>query len=150
MEASRATASPIGASDAVIDVAGLTKRFDSVVAVDDVSFMIRRGQITALLGGNGAGKTTTISMLLGLLIPTSGAITVLGEDMLHRRYRVLPRLNFSSPYVDLPHRLTVRQNLMVFAHLYSLHRPGERIRGRGHQNFTSASLREPRALLLAE
>jgi len=118
---------PTGAPDSVIDVQGLTKRFDSVLAVDDVSFSMRRGQITALLGGNGAGKTTTISMLLGLLIPTAGSIRVFDEDMLHHRYRVLPRLNFSSPYVDLPHRLTVRENLMVFATLYSLARPRERI-----------------------
>ena len=123
-----AASSPTGVSGDVIDVKALTKRFDDVIAVDNVSFTIRRGQITALLGGNGAGKTTTISMLLGLLIPTSGAITVLGEDMLRHRYRVLPRLNFSSPYVDLPHRLTVRENLMVFAMLYSLRGPGERIR----------------------
>ncbi|HEX9462800.1 MAG TPA: ABC transporter ATP-binding protein [Alphaproteobacteria bacterium] len=114
--------------DAVIEVKGLTKRFQTILAVDDVSFTVRRGQITALLGGNGAGKTTTISMLLGLLVPTAGTIRVLGEDMLRHRYRVLPRLNFSSPYVDLPHRLTVRENLMVFGLLYSLRRPGERIR----------------------
>jgi ABC-2 type transport system ATP-binding protein len=112
---------------AVIEVTQLTKKFKNVTAVDGVSFAIQGGQITALLGGNGAGKTTTISMLLGLLAPTSGAIRVLGEDMLRHRYRVLPRLNFSSPYVDLPHRLTVRENLIVFARLYNLPRPGQRI-----------------------
>lgn len=111
----------------VIEVTQLSKKFKNVAAVDGVSFAIQGGQITALLGGNGAGKTTTISMLLGLLTPTSGAIRVLGEDMLRHRYRVLPRLNFSSPYVDLPHRLTVRENLTVFARLYSLPRPGQRI-----------------------
>ena len=104
----------------VIAVQTLTKRFREVAAVDAVSFDVRGGQITGLLGGNGAGKTTTISMLLGLLQPSSGEIRVLGEDMLRHRYRVLPRLNFSSPYVDLPHRLTVRENLSVFARLYSL------------------------------
>src|SRR5215472_3331675 len=114
--------------DPVIDVRGLTKRFQSVTAVDDVSFVVPGGQITALLGGNGAGKTTTLSMLLGLLIPTAGRIRIFGEDMLRHRYRVLPRLNFSSPYVDLPHRLTVRENLNVFARLYSLSRPAERVR----------------------
>jgi ABC-2 type transport system ATP-binding protein len=122
-----ATTAGGGAPDTVIEVSGLTKRFKTILAVDDVSFAVRRGQITALLGGNGAGKTTTISMLLGLLVPTAGAIRVLGEDMLHHRYRVLPRLNFSSPYVDLPHRLTVRENLVVFALLYSLRRPAARI-----------------------
>jgi ABC-2 type transport system ATP-binding protein len=111
----------------VIEVDGLTKNFKTVTAVDGVSFAIPGGQITGLLGGNGAGKTTTISMLLGLLVPSTGQIRVFGEDMLRHRYRVLPRVNFSSPYVDLPYRLTVRENLMVFAGLYSLRRPGERI-----------------------
>ncbi|MDO8607118.1 MAG: ABC transporter ATP-binding protein [Phaeospirillum sp.] len=103
-----------------ITVRSVSKAFGPVVAVDDISFDIAAGSTTALLGGNGAGKTTTLSMLLGLLVPTSGAITVLGEDMIRHRYRVLPRLNFSSPYVDLPHRLTVRQNLTVYGHLYGV------------------------------
>ncbi|MEQ8640675.1 MAG: ABC transporter ATP-binding protein [Alphaproteobacteria bacterium] len=97
------------------------------MAVDDVSFAIHAGQTTGLLGGNGAGKTTTIAILLGLLLPTRGAITVFGQDMLRHRYRVLPRMNFSSPYVDLPHRLTVRQNLMVYADLYGLDHAGQRV-----------------------
>jgi ABC-2 type transport system ATP-binding protein len=103
-----------------IEARSLCKAFGSVVAVDDVSFAIPTGSTTALLGGNGAGKTTTLSMLLGLLVPSSGTIRVLGEDMVQHRYRVLPRLNFSSPYVDLPHRLTVRQNLTVYGHLYGI------------------------------
>jgi ABC-2 type transport system ATP-binding protein len=112
----------------VIKVEHLTKRFKSVAAVDDVSFEVTRGLTTGILGGNGAGKTTTITMLLGLLLPTSGSIRVLGEDMLRHRHRVLPRLNFSSPYVDLPHRLTVMENLTIYARLYGLRQPGERIR----------------------
>jgi ABC-2 type transport system ATP-binding protein len=103
-----------------IAVRGLTKSFGGVTAVDHIDFRVERGSTTALLGGNGAGKTTTISMLLGLLLPTSGTITVLGEDMVRHRFRVLPRVNFSSPYVDLPHRLTVRQNLTVYGHLYGI------------------------------
>jgi len=114
-------------SGPVIEVEGLAKRFKTVTAVDGVSFAIFGGQITGLLGGNGAGKTTTISMLLGLLVPSAGSIRVFGEDMLRHRYRVLPRLNFSSPYVDLPHRLSVRENLMVFGSLYSLRHAAERI-----------------------
>ncbi|MEQ9641290.1 MAG: ABC transporter ATP-binding protein [Alphaproteobacteria bacterium] len=113
--------------DNAIDVAGLEKRFGEVVAVAGLSFTAPRGRVTALLGGNGAGKTTTIGMMLGLVLPSAGQIRVLGEDMLRHRHRVLPRLNFSSPYVDLPHRLTVRQNLRVYAELYGLARPGERI-----------------------
>jgi ABC-2 type transport system ATP-binding protein len=107
-------------SQSVIEVRALTKRFDRVVAVDAIDLAVPGGATVALLGGNGAGKTTTISMLLGLLLPTSGAIRVLGEDMLRHRHRVLPRLNFSSPYVDLPHRLTVRENLTVYAWLYGI------------------------------
>lgn len=107
-------------SDNVITVENLTKTFDAVTAVNNISFVVRRGVTTALLGGNGAGKTTTIATLLGLLLPTSGSINILGEDMLRHRYRLLHRMNFSSPYVDLPQRLTVRQNLTVYAHLYRL------------------------------
>ncbi len=104
----------------VIDVQDLSKRYGDVLAVDAISFGIRRGAVCGLLGGNGAGKTTTLAMLLGLLLPTSGRIQVLGADMLRQRHRVLARMNFSSPYVDLPHRLTVTENLTVFARLYGL------------------------------
>ena len=110
-----------------IQARGLRKCFGDVVAVAEVTFAIPVGSVVALLGGNGAGKTTTISMLLGLLLPTAGTALVFGADMRHQRYRVLPRLNFSSPYLDLPHRLSVRQNLEVFARLYGLDRIGERI-----------------------
>jgi len=104
----------------VIDVHGVSKYFDEVHAVENLTFSVSKGQTMALLGGNGAGKTTTISMLLGLLLPTQGSIQIFGEDMLRHRYRVLPRMNLTSPYVDLPMRLTVRQNLTVFARLYSV------------------------------
>ena len=89
-------------------------------AVDDISFRLAPGSITGLLGGNGAGKTTTIAMIMGLVTPTSGTVTVLGMQMPKDRYRVLHRMNFESPYVALPMRLTVRQNLSVFAQLLSL------------------------------
>ncbi len=111
----------------VILVDHLVKHYGSTVAVDGISFAVERGVTAALLGGNGAGKTTTLSILLGLLLPTSGTIQVFGEDVLRHRYRVLPRMNFSSPYVDLPHRLTVRQNLAIYARLYGLKRRAERI-----------------------
>jgi len=110
-----------------IAVAALTKHYGEVLAVDDVTFAIEPNGVCALLGGNGAGKSTTIAMLLGLLLPTAGRIEVLGEDMLRHRYRVLSRLNFSSPYVDLPHRLTVAQNLNVFGRLYGVRRLPQRI-----------------------
>jgi ABC-2 type transport system ATP-binding protein len=111
-----------------IDVNQLTKRFDSLLAVDHIGFQVAPGETVGLLGGNGAGKTTTISMMLGLLKPSSGEVRVLGADMVRHRYKVLHRINFSSPYVDLPHRLTVRENLIVYAHLYGLSLPKTRIR----------------------
>jgi ABC-2 type transport system ATP-binding protein len=110
-----------------IVVRDLRKRYVDVEAVRGVSFSVTAGTTTALLGGNGAGKTTTLSMLLGVLTPTAGTIHVLGEDMARHRYRVLPRLNFTSPYVDMPKRLTVRENLRVFADLYGLRSPAARI-----------------------
>ena len=96
---------------AAIDARALAKRFGATTAVDAISFAIEKGSVTGLLGGNGAGKTTTIGMIMGLIVPTSGAVSVLGVDMASDRYRVLGRMNFESPYVDMPHRLTVRQNL---------------------------------------
>jgi len=118
---------PRDESPPAIAVANLRKDYRDVAAVNGISFAVRRGTTTALLGGNGAGKTTTLSMLLGLLTPTAGTITVLGEDMARHRYRVLPRINFTSPYVDLPKRLTVAENLRVFADLYGLREPAARI-----------------------
>ncbi len=106
--------------EAAIRVNGLTKIYGETVAVDNIEFEVETNSITALLGGNGAGKTTTIAMLLGLLLPTSGNIEVLGENMIRSRHRVLSRMNFGSPYVDLPKRLTVRENLRVFAKLYGM------------------------------
>jgi ABC-2 type transport system ATP-binding protein len=120
--------SHIGAMPApAVEVKSLVKLYPPAIALDGISFVVPRGVIAALLGGNGAGKTTTLSILLGLLLPTAGAVRVLGEDILRHRYRVLPRMNFSSPFVELPHRLTVRQNLLVYARLYGLPRPRERI-----------------------
>jgi ABC-2 type transport system ATP-binding protein len=112
-------------------VEGLTKRFGDVTAVDALSFAVPRGTTVALLGGNGAGKTTTISMLLGVLLPSAGSIFVLGQDMLKKRHQVLPKINFSSPYVDLPHRLTVRENLVVYGHLYRLRNVQARVEAVG-------------------
>ena len=103
--------------DAAIEVAGLVQLDRSVP----------RGATVGLLGGNGAGKTTTIGMIMGLVAADGGTIRVLGEPMPEARTRLLHRMNFESPYVDMPHRLTVRQNLRVFAGLYGMDRPAERI-----------------------
>lgn len=111
-----------------IEVQSLTKRYKEALAVDGISFNVQAGTVTALLGGNGAGKTTTLCMLLGLVKATAGIVRVLGEDVIAHRFRVLHRMNFSSPYVELPHRLTVTQNLKVYADLYGVARAGERVR----------------------
>ncbi|HVY14801.1 MAG TPA: ABC transporter ATP-binding protein [Rhodopila sp.] len=110
-----------------IHVETLTKRYGDVLAVDDISFDAGMGATVGLLGGNGAGKTTTIAMLLGLLLPTQGSIAILGHDMATDRFAALARMNFSSPYVALPHRLTVRENLRVYGHLYNVARMDRRI-----------------------
>ena len=110
-----------------IDVRHLRKEYGEIVAVDDLTFTVPHGSVLGLLGGNGAGKTTTIAMLLGLLEPTAGEISVLGVDVRRHRYGALPRMNFSSPYVDLPHRLTVRQNLLFYGRLYSVRNLARRI-----------------------
>ncbi|MBN8938176.1 MAG: ABC transporter ATP-binding protein [Rhizobiales bacterium] len=103
-----------------IEAEALVKDYGTVRAVDRLSFALAPGSTTALLGGNGAGKTTTIGMIMGLTLPTSGEVRVLGTDMARRRHDVLHRMNFESPYVDMPHRLTVRQNLTVFGKLYGV------------------------------
>ncbi|MHA1518238.1 MAG: ABC transporter ATP-binding protein [Alphaproteobacteria bacterium] len=110
-----------------IAVRNLTKCYGTVAAVDHISFTVAPGSTVALLGGNGAGKTTTIAMLLGLIRPTSGEVRVFGADMSRDRYNVAQRTNFQSPYVDLPARLTVKQNLTVYAELYGIANAAERI-----------------------
>jgi ABC-2 type transport system ATP-binding protein len=105
----------------------LVKVYKTTRAVDRISFALEEGTITGLLGGNGAGKTTTIAMILGLVMPTSGSVRVMGAEMPRQRYQVLHRMNFESPYLDLPHRLTVRQNLGIFGRLYAVPDLAERI-----------------------
>jgi ABC-2 type transport system ATP-binding protein len=112
---------------AAIETEALHKAYGTVKAVDGLTLSIATGSTTALLGGNGAGKSTTIGMIMGLVLPTSGTVRVLGTDMARRRYDVLHRMNFESPYVDMPHRLTVRQNLTVFGRLYGVTEVKERI-----------------------
>ena len=114
-------------SEPVVRADRLKKVYKTSMAVDGISFTLPRGSITGLLGGNGAGKTTTIAMLMGLVTPTSGTVRVLGSDMPRERYKVLHRMNFESPYVEMPMRLTIRQNLKVFGMLYGVADLSERI-----------------------
>src|SRR3978361_1114546 len=118
---------PDPARPAAIEVEHLVKVYKTTRAVDDVSFRIARGSITGLLGGNGAGKTTTIAMIMGLVLPTAGRIQVLGCSMSEQSAEVLGRMNIESPYVDMPMRLRVRQNLSIFGRLYAVENLRERI-----------------------
>ena len=115
-------------STLVIALDHLVKSFASANAVNGISFSVAKGEVVGLLGGNGAGKTTTIGMIMGLVTPSSGSVRVFGVNMVDRRYEVLHRMNFESPYVDMPHRLTVRQNLDVFARLYGVEHASDRIK----------------------
>src|SRR5437879_8253006 len=115
------------AGSAAIEVAHLGKFYKATRAVDDVSFRIARGSITGLLGGNGAGKTTTIAMIMGLVLPSAGRIQVLGYPMPEQSAEVLGRMNFESPYVDLPMRLAVRPNLTVFGRVYAVENMRQRM-----------------------
>jgi ABC-2 type transport system ATP-binding protein len=107
-------------SENVIEVQALRKEFGSKVAVDNLTFSVKRGEIIGLLGPNGAGKTTTIHMLLGLTTPTSGSIRIFGQDLRHRRAEILKRTNFASAYQALPYNLKVWENLYIFSELYGI------------------------------
>ena len=113
----------------MIEVGGLTKRFGKITAVDDIRFSVQKGEILGLLGPNGAGKTTTIQLLLGITTPTSGQIFIFGLDLAKNRRRILERVNFSSTYTQLPTNLTVWENMNVFAKLYGIRRPADKIKG---------------------
>src|SRR6185436_17662460 len=132
-----------------IRVQDLTKRYGETLAVDAISFAVPAGATVGLLGGNGAGKTTTIAMLLGLLIPTAGTIEVLGHDMARDRFAALARMNFSSPYVALPQRLSVAENLRVYGHLYGVPRAEARIRDLAEQLQLTELLDRPSGELSA-
>jgi ABC-2 type transport system ATP-binding protein len=111
---------PMDAPGDAIVVEHLTKRYGTTLAVDDIGFAVPAGATIGLLGGNGAGKTTTIALMLGILIPTAGTIHILGHNMARDRFAALARMNFSSPYVALPSRLSVAENLRVYGHLYNV------------------------------
>ncbi len=111
----------------VVEVRNLTKRFQGFMAVDNISFDIKKGEILGLLGPNGAGKTTTIHMLLGLITPTVGSIHMFGLDLATHRETILQQVNFSSTYISMPFSLTVEENLKVIARLYALKHIQQRI-----------------------
>jgi ABC-2 type transport system ATP-binding protein len=111
----------------VLSVTQLRKEYGTVVAVDGITFSIQRNEIVGLLGPNGAGKTTTINMILGVLEPTAGTITVQGKDLASHRSAALDRTNFAAVYAPLPGNLTVAENLRIFGMIYCVPRLTERI-----------------------
>ncbi len=104
----------------IVEAKNLTKIFGELVAVDHITFSLKKGEILGVLGPNGAGKTTTLQMLLGVLQPTSGDIFFFGKDLRKEREFILERINFSSTYVNLPWVLTVKENLRVLSFLYNI------------------------------
>lgn len=113
--------------ESVIEVENLSKFFGANLAVAEVSFRLDRGSVLGLLGGNGAGKTTLIAMILGLVKASSGRIRIFELEMPNQAEKILGRVNFSSPYVDMPRRLSVFENLNVYARLYGVKNPKDRI-----------------------
>ena len=104
----------------LVEVKNLKKNYGSKEAVKDISFAIKKDEILGLLGPNGSGKTTTIGMLLGLLKPTDGEILIDGKKIEGNRIDILKKINFISPYIELPKKLTVKQNLIVYGKLYNV------------------------------
>ena len=111
----------------ILEISNLTKRYDTITAVDHISFSIEAGQIIGLLGPNGAGKSTTINMILGILQPTEGSIRVFGKDLVTERSAISTQVNFAAVYAHMPLNLTVRQNLRVFGLLYSVKNVKKRV-----------------------
>ena len=111
----------------LVSVNNLTKNFSNFEAVKEISFSINESEILGLLGPNGCGKTTTIGMMLGLLKPTSGEVIINGLNVEKNRINLLKKMNFISPYIELPKKLTVKENLMVYGKLYSVHDINNRI-----------------------
>ncbi len=114
-------------SELVLEVKNLRKQYGAKVAIEDVSLSAARGEVLGLLGPNGAGKTTAIQILLGLVTPTSGTANIFGLAIEKHRVAILQRCNFSSAYIWLPDNLKVRENLNVFASLYQVKKPREKI-----------------------
>ena len=110
-----------------IEVVNLSKSYGNKEAVKNINFKIKENQIIGLLGPNGCGKTTTIGMLLGLLKPSNGEIKINGMKIEENRINILQKINFISPYIELPKKLTVKQNLIVYGKLYSINNLNNRI-----------------------
>ena len=110
-----------------LEIIDLSKTYDSKEAVRNISFKVNKNEIIGILGPNGCGKTTTIGMILGLLKPTRGKVLINGKEIEKERVSLLNKLNFISPYIELPKKLTVRENLEVYGRLYDVKELGIKI-----------------------
>ena len=104
----------------VVKVSNLVKIFDKRKIIKNISFDVSENSVVGILGKNGAGKTTLLGMLMGLISPSSGKIEILGKDLNKKKNEILPKINFQSPYVDLPKKMTVEQNLYFYSRLYGI------------------------------
>lgn len=111
----------------IIEIINLSKKFNNFSAIDNISFKIRNPGILGLLGTNGAGKTTLMGMILGLIQPTFGKIRIFDQEYPCNKYDILKKINYESPYIDLPKKLTVKQNLILYARLYGVENHLEKI-----------------------
>ena len=111
----------------IIEIINLSKKFNNFAAIDNISFKIRNPGILGLLGTNGAGKTTLMGMILGLIQPTFGKIRIFEQEYSSNKYDILKRINYESPYIDLPKKLTVKQNLILYSRLYGVENHLEKI-----------------------
>ena len=107
-------------NELVIEINDLNKKYRNILAVKNINFKINKGTIVGLLGPNGSGKSTTIGMMLGLIKPSSGTVIINGQNIENYRTHLLEKMNFISPYVELPKKLTVEENLEVYGRLYGV------------------------------
>tara|TARA_A100001388_G_scaffold49641_1_gene33172 strand:+ start:4364 stop:5083 length:720 start_codon:yes stop_codon:yes gene_type:complete len=104
----------------VVKVSNLVKTFDTKKIIKNISFNVNENSVTGVLGKNGAGKTTLLGMLMGLISPSSGNIEILGKNLFFKKNEILKEINFQSPYIDLPKKMTVEQNLFFYSRLYGI------------------------------
>ena len=114
-------------STTVVEVNNLAKQFKNALAVNNISFKINKGTILGLLGPNGSGKSTTIGMMLGLIKPTSGTVIINNQNIENNRTSLLEKMNFISPYIELPKKLTVEENLKVYGRMYGVNNLQDKI-----------------------
>ena len=114
-------------SNISIEIKNLNKQYNNIEAVKNINFTINKGTIIGLLGPNGSGKSTTLGMMLGLIKPTSGTVIINGKNIEHNRTNLLEKMNFISPYVELPKKLTIEENLKVYGRMYGVNNLQDKI-----------------------